>query len=65
MRERRRARVLRRLRLGVLDARDRKVRRRIARQVRNLNQRNESQVLEWIEKVSEFDNSGLNFNDRK
>lgn len=55
MRERRRARGLRELRLIVPDARSKAVRRRVAKQVTGLNQARESDALRWIESVSEFD----------
>jgi hypothetical protein len=55
MRERRRARGLRELRLIVPDARSKAVRRRLAREVANLDRSLESEALEWIESVSEFD----------
>jgi hypothetical protein len=55
MRERRRERGLRELRLVVPDARSPAVRRRIARQVATLDIRREQDALGWIETVSEFD----------
>lgn len=55
MRERRRARGLRELRLVVPDARSKVVRRRIAKQVGSLDQSRESDAMRWIESVSEFD----------
>jgi len=55
MRERRRARGLRELRLVVPDARLATVRRRIAAQVAKLSQEDERDALIWIEAVSEFD----------
>jgi hypothetical protein len=55
MRERRRTRGLRELRLIVPDARSKAVRRRIARQVAALDRSHESQALDWIESISEFD----------
>jgi hypothetical protein len=55
MRQRRRARGLRELRLVVADARSRLVRRRVAKQVANLDGDRERDTLEWIESVSEFD----------
>jgi hypothetical protein len=55
MRERRRARGLRELRLVVADARSRAVRRRVAKQVAGLNSDRERDALQWIESVSEFD----------
>jgi hypothetical protein len=56
MRERRRARGLRELRLVVPDARSSAVRRRIAEQVARLDPEDEEEALAWIEAVSEFDN---------
>ncbi len=55
MRERRRARGLRELRLIVPDARSKAVRRRIARQVAGLERAHELDALRWIESVSELD----------
>lgn len=55
MRERRRARGLRELRLIVPDARSKAVRRRIAKQVAMLDRAGELDALGWIEAVSEFD----------
>ncbi|MGH8278079.1 MAG: antitoxin MazE-like protein [Gammaproteobacteria bacterium] len=55
MRERRRARGLRELRLFVPDARSKQVRRRIARQVAALDRAGERDAMRWIEAVSEFD----------
>jgi hypothetical protein len=55
MRERRRARGLRELRLVVADARSRTVRRRIAKQVADLDPDRDRDALKWIESVSEFD----------
>jgi len=55
MRDRRRSRGLRELRLVVPDARSRSVRRRIATQVAHLSKTEESDALNWIESVSEFD----------
>ena len=56
MRERRRLRGLRELRLVVPDARSKAVRRRVARQVAALDRANELEALRWIEAVAEFDN---------
>jgi len=56
MRQRRRARGLRELRLVVPDARSKAVRRRIAAQVAHLDREDEEEALKWIEAVSEFDN---------
>lgn len=55
MRERRRRRGLRELRLVVPDPRLRSVRKRIAAQVARLDRNNEDEALSWIEAVSEFD----------
>jgi hypothetical protein len=55
MRERRRARGLKELRLVVPDARSRTVRRRVARQVAALDRSRELEALTWIEAVAEFD----------
>ena len=55
MRQRRRARGLRELRLVVADARSRAVRRRVAKQVFGLDPDREREALQWIESVSEFD----------
>jgi len=55
MRQRRRSRGLRELRLVVADARSRAVRRRVAKQVAALDPDRERNALQWIESVSEFD----------
>ena len=55
MRERRRARGLRELRLVVPDARTKQVRRRVAKQVATLDRRRELEAMRWIESVSELD----------
>jgi hypothetical protein len=55
MRERRRTRGLREVRLVVADARSRAVRQRIARQVARLRPDSERDVLDWIESVAELD----------
>ena len=55
MRQRRRARGLRELRLVVADPRSRAVRRRVARQVAALDADHERDTLNWIEAISEFD----------
>lgn len=55
MRERRRARGLRELRLVVPDARSKTVQKRIARQVAGLDRSRELEALRWTESVSEFD----------
>mgnify|MGYP002814289829 CR=1 FL=1 len=55
MRERRRARGLRELRLVVPDARSKAVRRRVAKQVTGLDRKSELEATRWTESVSEFD----------
>jgi hypothetical protein len=55
MRERRRAKGLREVRLVVPDARSAACRRRVAAQVACLNRESEHDALKWIEAVSEFD----------
>ena len=55
MRQRRRGRGLRELRLIVADPRSRAVRRRLAKQVAGLDPDRERDALKWIEAVSEFD----------
>ena len=55
MRERRRSRGLRELRLVVPDPRSRSVRRRVAVEVTHLSTADENDALNWIEAVSEFD----------
>jgi hypothetical protein len=55
MRQRRRARGLRELRLVVPDPRSRAVRRRVAKQVAGIAPDRERDALLWIEAVSEFD----------
>jgi hypothetical protein len=55
MRERRRARGLRELRLIVPDARSKAVRRRVAKQVAGLDRSRELEAILWAESVSEFD----------
>ena len=55
MRERRRTRGLRELRLVVPDARSKAVRRRVAKQVAGLDRDRELDAMRWIEAVSEFD----------
>jgi hypothetical protein len=55
MRDRRRARDLREVRLVVPDSRARSVRQRVALQVAGLRQSDEDAALDWIEAVSEFD----------
>jgi hypothetical protein len=56
MRERRRARGLRELRIVVPDPGSEVVRRRIAEQAARLDLDDEEEALRWIEAVSEFDN---------
>ena len=58
MRNRRRTRGLREVRLTVPDARAPSVRERVALQVARLHPEEESSALRWIEAVSEFDGSG-------
>lgn len=55
MRERRRARGLRELRLVVPDARSKAVRRRVAKAVAGLDRSSEIEAMKWIEAVSDFD----------
>jgi len=55
MRQRRRARGLRELRLVVADPRSRAVRRRVAKQVAGLDLNHERDALKWIESVSGLD----------
>ena len=55
MRQRRRTRGMRELRLVVADARSRAVRRRVAKQVAGLDPDRERDALKSIELVSEFD----------
>jgi hypothetical protein len=55
MRERRRRRGLRELRLIVPDARSETIRSRIAAQVARLSRKSELEALDWIEGVYEFD----------
>jgi len=55
MRERRRARGLRELRLVVPDARSKAVRRRVAKAVATLDRDRELDAMRWIEAVAEFD----------
>lgn len=54
MRERRRAKGLREVRLVVPDARDPAVRARVAEEVRNLDPADEEEAMRWIEAVSIF-----------
>ena len=55
LRQGRRVRGLRELRLVVPDARLKLVRRQVAAQVARLNPASERDALAWIEAVSEFD----------
>jgi hypothetical protein len=55
MRERRRTRGLRELRLVVPDARSKAVRARVAKQVARLDRSRELEAMRWTESVSEFD----------
>jgi hypothetical protein len=55
MRERRRRRGLRELRLVLPDSRLQSVRRRAAAQVARLVRSGEDESLRWVEAVSEFD----------
>ena len=55
MRERRRARGLRELRLVVPDPRSKAVRRRVSKAVALLDAEREVDAMRWIEAVSEFD----------
>jgi hypothetical protein len=55
MRERRRKRGLRELRIVIPDPRLTSVRRRVAAQVARLIPGSEDEALSWIEAVSEFD----------
>jgi len=55
MRERRRARGLRELRLVVPDPRSKAVKRRVAKAVASLDRKSELDAMRWIEAVSEFD----------
>jgi len=54
MRDRRRARGLRELRLVLPDARSQSVRRRVANEVSKLDRAREDEVMRWIEAVSVF-----------
>ena len=56
MRQQRRKRGLRELRLVVPDARLPSVRKRVAAEVALLDPSQEDEALRWIEAVSEFDN---------
>jgi hypothetical protein len=58
MRERRRQRGYREIRLSAPDARSEAVRRRVAEQLARLKPESEADALAWIEAVSEFDADG-------
>ena len=55
MRDRRRQRGLRELRLVVPDPRSKVVRAQIAEEVARLDPTDEQEALDWIEAVAEFD----------
>lgn len=55
MRDRRRAKSLKELRLIVPDTRSASVRRRVARQVATLHADDERRAMRWIAAVAEFD----------
>jgi hypothetical protein len=55
MRERRRGRGLREVRLVVPDSRLASVRKRVAAQVVRLDRNHEDEALRWVEAVAEFD----------
>lgn len=55
MRERRRAKGLRELRLIVPDARSEEFKKRVAAEVAMLDPEDEQEAMRWIEAVSEFD----------
>lgn len=55
MRERRRAKGLRELRLVVPDSRSKAVLRRVAKEVAALDRDAERDAMRWIEAVAEFD----------
>jgi len=55
MRERRRTRGLRELRLIVPNARSKAVRKRVTKQVAGLDRTLELKAMRWTESVSEFD----------
>lgn len=59
MRERRRRRGLRELRLIVPNPRLQSVRRRVAAQVLMLDRQSEAEALSFIERISEFDEQDL------
>jgi hypothetical protein len=55
MRARRKTEGLREVRLVVPDAREKAIRQRVAHQVAGLSAASEQNALDWIETVSEFD----------
>ena len=55
MRERRRAKGLREVRLVVPDARDPAVRAQIAEEIKRLDPRDEEEAMRWIEAVTKVD----------
>jgi uncharacterized protein HemY len=57
MRDRRRSRGLREVRIVTPDPRSAEVRLRVAAQVASLNRGQEEEALRWIEQVSEFDST--------
>jgi hypothetical protein len=63
MRDRKRSRGLREVRITVPDSRSTSVRQRVATEVAGLDQRSEDDALRWIEAVSEFDAPGFQGND--
>jgi hypothetical protein len=60
MRDRRRRRGLREVRLVIPNPRLRSVRKRVAAQVSGLDRHAEDEALNWIEAVSEFDGPDRN-----
>jgi hypothetical protein len=58
MRDRRREKGLREVRIVTPDPRLAAVRQRVALQVARLDPRHEADALEWIDAVSEFDEQG-------
>ena len=55
LRQRRRSRATREIRIVLPDAREEKVRTRVADCVSRLDRAHEADALRWIEAVSEFD----------
>ena len=55
LRQRRRSRTTREIRIVLPDAREEKVRTRVADSVSRLDRAHEAGALRWIEAVSEFD----------